>query len=44
MIDRNIKVLILAGGKAERMGGYPNPLTFIDGCTIFERQIAWLKQ
>jgi len=39
-----MKALILAGGKAERMGGYPKPLTFIDGYTIFERQIVWLKQ
>jgi len=38
-----MKVLILAGGKAERMGGYPKPLTFVDGYTIFERQINWLK-
>ena len=39
-----MKVVILAGGKAERMGGYPKALTFVNGYTIFERQIVWLKQ
>jgi len=38
-VDRNMKDLILVGGKAKRMGGYPKPLKFINGYTIFERQI-----
>jgi|GEM_PF-2305923 len=39
-----MKVLILAGGKSERMGGYPKCLSFINGKTVFERQIEWLKK
>jgi len=39
-----MKALILAGGQAERMGGYSKPLVFVAGYTILERAIAWLKE
>jgi NDP-sugar pyrophosphorylase family protein len=39
-----MKALILAGGKSERMGGYPKCLSFVNGKTVFERQIEWLKK
>ena len=42
MRDCKMKAIILAGGKAERMDGYPKPLTFVNGYTIIELEIEWL--
>jgi len=39
-----MKALILVGGKSERMGGYPKCLSFVNGKTVFERQIEWLRK
>jgi len=36
--DSGISALILAGGKATRLGGFPKHTLVVDGRTIFERQ------
>jgi len=40
---RDATAVILAGGRASRMGGASKPLLMIDGVTVLERQLAVLS-